>query len=216
MGVLGNPRHERFVQELHRLTWGGGKLKESRTEAYRLAGFESEETCIADNARRLANHAKVKARLAELAEYAGKIAGLDSGWALLQLKNDFEEVGAFNLDDYLGPADCEGARFFDLSKVNRDQMGRLSKLAITSRHEASSDEEKSKPPAEIKHITLDGPNKFSERRAILETMSKIAGWFAPTKVAPTSPDGKNNATLTLEGLVTQVVEAARAPAAAPE
>lgn len=210
MGVLGNPLHERFCQELHKLLWAGGHLGDSRTKAYELAGFESNETCRAPNARKLCQNTKVKARLDELATRAATLATLDSGWALMQLAADAEAIKSFNLDNYLSPPDEEGNRYYDLALVGPKELALLTELSTETSVELG-DEEKGTKDRKIHKIKLKGPNKYPERVAIIALMARIAGWEAPKKTALTDPTGTKNPTMTLEGLVAASF-AAQAPA----
>lgn len=177
MSALGNPKHERFCQELHKLVWAGGSTKESRITAYQAAGFMALGESLNDNARRFANLKHIKARLAELSDYAAKLAGIDAGWAMLRLK----QLAESNLDDYLGPADEDHNRYFTIGKTSREKLGLLSELSL--------DEE-----------TIDGPEgpigrvrktrvKLHDRVQTIALMAKIAGWNAPTKIAPTDGEG---------------------------
>jgi len=118
VSALGNPKHERFCQELHKLVWAGGSTKESRITAYQAAGFMALGESLNDNARRFANLKHIKARLAELSDYAAKLAGIDAGWAMLRLK----QLAESNLDDYLGPADEDHNRYFTIGKTSREKL----------------------------------------------------------------------------------------------
>lgn len=96
MGVLYNPAHERFCQTLHRLTLEGRKRGAARTAAYREAiyqGGDATDAQLAPNARRFANGKDVKARLAEIAEYEAKLAGLDRVWLVAKVKEAIESDG---------------------------------------------------------------------------------------------------------------------------
>lgn len=200
MGALGNLDHERFCQALHKRVWAGEKRGSARTAAYRdtmYSGDNADDTALAANARRLANRKEILGRLKELAEFSAKLAGVDSGWALVKLKQLAELIDDFNLEDYLGPADDRGIRLFNLALVPRDKMGRLSELSI----EEKDGERK---------IKLKGPAK-ADLVGPLALMARIAGWEAPKKIAPVTPDGN---ALTLEDLVGASMVAKLAKAAA--
>jgi len=189
MGALGNLNHERFCQEAHKRIWAGAKRKEALTEAYKIAVYEGDNPdlpSIGDNARRLANQKPVAARLAELADYSSRLAGIDASWAMLELAR---RVMDFNLDDYLSPPG-QGGRFFTIDEATRDQLGKLSELTIDEEIIEAGDETMRK----IRKIKL----KPYDAAAIIGLMARIGGWEAPKKIAPTDAEGK---TLTLESLV---------------
>ena len=62
MGLLDNPRHEKFAQELAK-----GK---SATEAYKQAGYSGSPDALRKNASRLMTNDDIQARVAELQERA--------------------------------------------------------------------------------------------------------------------------------------------------
>lgn len=164
--------------------------------AYQAAGFKvpsrngREQQDLGANARRLANHKGVKARVAELASRAAQLASLDAGWAMLHLKGMVES----NIDDYLSAPDEEGRRYFAIDTVSREKLGLLAEL--------HQDEE-----TEIGDPTPDGKTltvrrirkvkvKLPDRIAAIGQMARIAGWLAPQKVAPTNPAGDGPAEVT--------------------
>ena len=129
MGALGNLDHERFCQAAHKRIWGG----EQRAEALRAAYLETiysgdnpENPSVGDNSRKLANQKPVKARLAELAEYAAKLASIDAGSALIELKQELDAIRAFNLDDFLSAPDENGAGAISISRRSRASGWRFS------------------------------------------------------------------------------------------
>jgi hypothetical protein len=192
MGVLANPDHERFCQEVHRRILVERETRaKAQTAAYRLCIYTGKENAlddaIAPNARKLAQKKHVRARIRELGEFAAKLAGIDRDWALVELKMEAEAVKGFNLDDYLGPPDELGNRYYDLSGVSREKLGMLVEYSMESAHEAGAT--KGDPGREIRKVRLKGPNKVPDRVAILRLMAEIAGWKAPTKIAPTTPEG---------------------------
>lgn len=172
MGVLGNLARERFCQELHKLLWAGGKRGPSRTAAYQAAGFETGEEYVADNARKLANKAEIKARLAELADYAGKLAGIDSAWGMVKLRGFVEA----NLDDYLGAADSNGLRYFDIGSVPRNKLELISEL---NQEEESEIISKGDDPefVRVRKVKV----KLNDKIAALRLMAEIGGWKAAEK-----------------------------------
>ena len=190
MGVLHNPQHERFCQELHKLIWAGGKVKESRASAYQVVGYQTKPEYVIDNARKLANRPDVRARLDELAQQSAVRASCDAGWAMMQIK----AFVTANIDDYLSPPDSDGQRYTELGNVSRDKLGLLSELSQEETTEPRvGDELRS-----VRKVKL----KLHDKIAALRLMAEIAGWKAPAKVAATNPDGTQSAPL-------QVIEIVR-------
>jgi hypothetical protein len=190
MGTLGNLNHERFAQDAHKRIWSGQKRAEALTAAYLATVYEGDNPdspSVQDNARRLANQKPVKDRLAELADYSSKLAGIDASWAMLELAR---RVKDFNLDDYLSPPGF-GGRFFTIDEATRDQLGKLSELTIDEEIIEAGEDTMRK----VRKIKL----KPYDAAAIIGLMARIGGWEAPKKIAPTDADGN---TLTLESLVT--------------
>lgn len=200
MSALGNLDHERFCQALHKRVWAGEQRKTARTAAYRdtmYSGDNADDAALAANARRLANRKEILARLKELAEFSAKLAGVDSGWALVKLKRLTDDIEGFNLDDYLGPANDKGLRFYDLSLVPPDKMRLVTELAIEDittivPRDGAEDEIR-----RTRRVKLKGPAK-ADLVSPLALMARIAGWEAPKKIAPVTAEGN---TLTLEDLV---------------
>lgn len=194
MGALGNHDHERFCQAAHGRIWAGEKRAQALPAAYRetmYTGTAADDAAIAPNARRLANRKDVAARLKELDEYSAKLAGIDSGWALLKLKRLTEDIEGFNLDDYLGPANDRGRRYYDLSKVPPEKLRLLSELTIEDTTITKPGEEGEAD--EVHHhrkMKLRGPAK-ADLVSPIALMARIAGWEAPKKIAATDKDGKD-------------------------
>lgn len=175
MGVLGNRDHERFCQAAHARIWGGEKHVAAYTAAYRdtiYKGSNPNDQAIAPDVRRLRNRKEVKARLAELADYAAKMAGIDAGWAMLQLK---ARVADFNLDDYLTLRGDGFQRFFDISSASREQLGKLSELTIEEEIVDAGEDTMRK----VRKIKL----KPYDPASIIGLMARMAGWEAPKKIA---------------------------------
>ena len=177
MGVLPNPNHERFAQEVHRRTLARETRATARTAAYRahvLTGEATDER-IAPNARRLANSAPVAARIKELGEFAAKLAGIDANWAMLKLKG-FADA---NLDDYFrvkenGERDC----VLDLKRPTREQMGCIAEM---SQEETTEND----GATAVRKVRV----KLHSQIDAIRLMADIGGWKAPQKVAPTNPAG---------------------------
>lgn len=111
MGALPNPAHERFCQIVHKLTLEGEKRGAARTAAYREAiyqGGDATDKQLAPNARRFANGEQVKLRIAEIAEYEAKLAGLDRIWLIVQIKEAIEESSKDRIPAMKLMADMQG------------------------------------------------------------------------------------------------------------
>jgi hypothetical protein len=197
MGALAVIQHEEFCQCVRNHLVAGKKRGEAWTAAYReiilKPGIVSSDATISANARRLVHQKLIKARLAEIAENAAKIADLDAAWALRELKADAEALKTFNLDDYLGPPDEMGNRYYDLSKAPREHIALLTEYTIESSYVPGA--HKDDPGRKITKVRLKGPDKIPERRQIIALMARIAGWEAPTRAEVNTRD------LTLEALV---------------
>ena len=174
MGVLSNFDHERFCQLAHKRIWAGEKQVEACEAAYREAICEGAEntkpTDFAANVRKLRNRPEIKARLQELADYAAKLAGIDAGWAQLKLRDMVEA----NLDDYLGPANAEGVRHFDIGRVPRERLTHLTELHQEETTEFVGEELRRR---DVRKVRLKLPDKIQA----LGLMAKIAGWLAPER-----------------------------------
>jgi hypothetical protein len=170
--ALENPDHERFCQAAHTRIWAGEKAVEACEAAYRETilepGAATSGTAFSANVRKLRNLPAVKARLQQLADHAAKLAGIDAGWALVELKRELDAIGSFNLDDFLSKPDERGRRYIDLNKVPREQLALLTEMTTRD----------TKYGAEIK---IKGPNRYSDKPNIISLMAKIAGWLAPER-----------------------------------
>ena len=195
MGVLGNPDNERFCQVAHTRIWAGEKRATALPAAYVETVYRGETStpearaaalkACAANARRLTNRKDVAARLAELAAYSAKLAGIDAGWSMVELKILLDEVKAFNLDDYMTDR-IEGVpRFYDISRASREQIARLSEMTLEEDIIEAGEETLRK----VRKTKLAGPKKAAEIVSIIALMARIGGWEAPKKVAPTNPEG---------------------------
>ncbi len=201
MGVLGNTKHERFCQAVHRRVLAGETRGKSRTAAYReiiYQGDNPDDNAIAPDARKLANQKLVKARIQELADTAAKLAGIDAAWALVLLKGKAEA----NLDDYLSRPDGSGTRFFDLTDVPREKIGHLAELQIEDETVVAQD----KDDRRIIKTKL----KLCDPVSAIGLMAKIAGWLAPAKVAATDRTGEHDA----GPIIVEIVRHAKNPIAA--
>lgn len=100
MGVLHNPQWEIFARELVELELAcvdenmAAQREQLRHRAYQKAGYAGNT----DNARRLANHRKVKARVHELFERALEYRDVN----VLSVVNRIDRVGRANIRDFYG------------------------------------------------------------------------------------------------------------------
>ena len=172
MGVLANPDHERCCQIAHKRIWSG----EQRTTALLAAyvetiydGLEPDSNATQANSRKFFNRPDAKKRMAELAEYAAKLAGIDAGWAQLKLRAMVEA----NIDDFLSPADAEGHRYLTLRDVPRENLLHVVEL----NQEETSEKIGRESVRDIRRVKIKLPDKI----AALGLMAKIAGWLAPER-----------------------------------
>lgn len=177
MGALGNPNHERFCQALHLRIWRGEKRSDALAPAYREAiyrGDDADDEALAPNARRMVARRDVKVRLQELADYAAKLAGIDSGWAQLKLRAIVEA----NLDDYLAPPDEKGDRYpAPLGSLSRDQLAFLGEFNQEERTDYN-DEGNVKRTVRRMHVRVPST---TDKIGALNLAAKIGGWLAPEK-----------------------------------
>lgn len=166
MPTLKNSRQERFAQEVAK--------GEPYTEAYVIAGYSKND----GNAGRLNRNELIRSRIDEILSDRRANADIDVHWAMEQLKRMFIEASSFNLDDYLGPPDEDGHRYYDLRLVPREKMALLTEMTLET-HTIRGGE--NRPDREVKKIKLKGPDKLPQQRGILETMAKLMGWNAPDK-----------------------------------
>ena len=195
MGALGNLDHERFAQAAHKRIWAGEQRKEALAAAYRetiYSGDDLDAPSVADNARRLAGTKTVKGRLAELADYSSKLAGIDASWALLCLKRYTD----FNVDDYLTKPNEAGQRFFDVSSVPREKLALLVELQQEEFTEGRGEAAQS-----VRKTKIKGHDPIGA----LALMARIAGWEAPKKIAPTDAEGKTLARFVVENAPVETV-----------
>ena len=202
MGILGNPDHERFCQTAHKRIWSGEKHVAAYQAAYCETIYQGDDPtnpAVVANVRKLRNRKDVKARLAELAEYSGRLAGIDASWALLKLKT----LADFNVDDYLTPPDANGLRLFNVGGATPEQMSRLIELTMEEFTEGHGE-----AAIGVRKTKIKGHDPI----AALTLMARIAGWEAPKKIAPTTAEGE---TLTLEQLIRESMTLREARKAVP-
>jgi hypothetical protein len=158
MGVLANPDHERACQLAHKRIWGGESKSDALHAVYVDVIYDGEEPqseATKANVRKFFNRAEIKKRMAELSEYAAKLAGIDASWALLRAKRMVEFDAQKFIDGKCDLSDLPG----DVEIVES---------------EAEGDE---KPTRSLFKTKI----KASDRLGALALMAKIAGWLAPEK-----------------------------------
>jgi hypothetical protein len=200
MPALENFLHERFCQALHAKLWAGEKQSLARLAAYRETMYRGEnpnDEALKPNTRRLCQRKDVAARLTELAERAATLAVLEAGWGMVQAKNLLDEIDAHNIDDFLTAPNEFGDRHIDISKASREQLARLTELAI-------------EPGKFGTKIKIKGPDRYTAKPAILALMARIAGWEAPKKLAATTKDGEDLSFADIVAEAMALVEAKRA------
>lgn len=193
MGVLGNPQHEKFAQEFHRLVWIGTKPSEARLTAYKDAGFQTQnDVFAAANARKLTQRAEVKQRLNELSENSEFLACTDAAWAQRKLKALVE----LKLSKFV-TSGADGRRRFDLSKATDEEIDLLMELSLDEEHRTEGDDDE---PVTILKTRI----KRADPIAAIRLMAEIAGWKAPEKV-------DQRTELSLASLVSQSFDMPAAP-----
>lgn len=186
MPVLSNGQHERFCQEYHVRWLTGAAQKKARDEAYVAAGYACDQKYLSDNARKLTHKTAIRKRLDELRTRSAQLAELDAGWCLLQLKRRVELAAEFNVDDYLTPPLVPGAsRFYDISRATREQLARLSELAVD---EEVFDEGEKGERRVVRKIRVKG---HTDIETPIGLIARIQGFAKPDKVSLTDPSGQN-------------------------
>lgn len=131
MPVLRDPSLELFAQELALALSEGVAPSAAAVRASERASYPasvSVET-FAANSRKRAQRADVRRRVAELRlpgiRRAEEAIGITTEYLLAKLDN----LTNYNIDDYLGPPDKKGNRYFDIGRVPRDVLGRIAELS---------------------------------------------------------------------------------------
>lgn len=183
MGTLGNFDHERFCQAAHKRIWSGEQRKSALTAAYIECIFDGEDPnvpSVADNARKLANRPDVKGRMAELADFSAKLAGIDANWAVLRAKR----IADFDATEFL-------AGRGDLSDLPGDV-----EIAEEAAPEPAEGEERAAP----KRMLFKTKIKAADRLGAIAFMAKLMGWEAPKKTAFTDTAGNSLETLVVASM----------------
>ena len=154
---------------LERLETVARELAAGKTpiEASRIAGY-AEGSSFAKNASKRAHRPDVQARVAELRapgiKRAEEAIGITTEYLLAKLDN----LTNYNIDDYLGPPDKQGRRFFDISRVPREVLGRIAELS----QETTEGKRRTLLRTRIKgYGVIDG----------IRLMAQIKGLMAPEK-----------------------------------
>jgi hypothetical protein len=201
---LENFLHERFAQALHKRLWAGEKQSTARAQAYRESiykGQNPDDRALAPNARRLSNLPPVRARLSELVERSATLAAIEAGWIIVQAKDMLDDIDAWNVDDFLTPRGDGTRRQIDISLATREQLARLTELAI-------------EPGKYGTKIKIKGPDRYTARPALLALIGRIGGYEAPKKLAATTKDGEDLSFADVVAEAMALVEAKRAAAKA--
>lgn len=161
MGVLSNPKHERFAQELAK-----GR---SATEAYVLAGYKDND----GNASKLA--AKVQDRVKELTGKAAEKAGITIERVLTELA----KIGFANMLDYV-TINALGEPIIDLSALDRDQAAAIQEVIVDTHSEREGEDS-----IAVRRVRF----KLLDKRAALVDIGKHLGMFKE-RVEHTGKDGQ--------------------------
>ncbi len=181
-------QHEQFVLALYKRLTALEPLKEATTAAYRETilqpGSKDDVAIVEANARRLRNKAQCKALLEELLERTRKVASLDAGWALVQLKS---RVEGSTVGNYLTPRVPGEPRRFDIDRCSDAQLAQLAELQIDEKEL----EVRGKGKKERHLIERKIKVKLVDPIGGVALMARIGGWEAPKKIAPTDGDGND-------------------------
>lgn len=161
MGVLSNPKHERFAQELAK-----GK---TATEAYVLVGYKDND----GNASKLA--AKVQDRVKELTGKAAEKAGITIERVLTELA----KIGFANMLDYV-TINGSGEPIIDLSALDRDQAAAIQEVIVDTHSEREGEDS-----IAVRRVRF----KLLDKRAALVDIGKHLGMFKE-RVELTGKDGQ--------------------------
>lgn len=123
MPALWNKKLEIVAQEL-----AAGRSPE---EASATAQYPTDASSFKPNARKRAQRKDVVARIAEIRAPAIARAEASAGVTVEWMLTKLHDLAEYNADDYLAPCDENGQRFYDLNKVSRAMLGRLSEARIS-------------------------------------------------------------------------------------
>lgn len=163
---LKNSKDEAFAREAVAL--------DSIHRGYEAAGFKRPR----GNAERKARQPNVAARIEFLRMEAAKLAGVSLGRVLLEQSR----IAYANMIDYM--AITNGQPVVDLAGLTREQAAAIAEFTVDT------------------HVERDGPDdkegfvvtrtkfKLHDKVGALRDLKKHLGGDAPTKIAPTTPDGE--------------------------
>lgn len=161
MAVLRNPRHEIVAREL-----AAGK---SAYEASEAASWPCRTATQKANARKRAQRKDIQARKAEIQAPAAQRAEISAEYLLTKL----DRLLDYNVDDYLSAPDRSGQRFLDVSRCSRQQLERLTELAMDAEEVAGGRTTK----VTVRKTRIKGNDPVG----IMRLMAQIAGCLAPEK-----------------------------------
>lgn len=160
MGVLANPKHELFAQELAK-----GK---TATEAYVLVGYKDND----GNASKLA--AKVQDRVKEITGKAADKAGVTIERVLAEMA----KIGFANMLDYV-TINGSGEPIIDLSTLTREQAAAIQEVIVDTHSEREGEDS-----IAVKRVRF----KLLDKRAALVDIGKHLGMFKE-RVEHSGPNG---------------------------
>lgn len=160
MGVLPNPKHELFAQELAQ-----GK---TATEAYVIAGYKDND----GNASKLA--AKVQDRVKEITGRAAEKVGV----TIERVLEELAKIGFANMLDYV-TINGSGEPIIDLSALTREQAAAIQEVIVDTHNEREGED-----TVAVRRVRF----KLLDKRAALVDMGKHLGMFKE-RVEHSGPGG---------------------------
>ena len=151
MGVLKNPKHELFAQELAK-----GKTQD---EAYVAAGYKPSE----QNASRLNRNDKVADRVKELMQKGAERTEI----TIERVINELAKLGFSNMADYMRPG-TDVDPILDFSKITRDQAAALTEVTVEDFVDGCGEDAR-----DVKRVKF----KLADKRAALVDIGKHLGAF---------------------------------------
>lgn len=152
MGILENPRHEKYAQ--------GIAAGETKDRAYQLAGFKPNR----GNATRVAARPEIKARVAELVEQAAANASK----TLADVVKEYERIAFTGMSRFI-KVDADGNPRIDLTDCEESDLDLLSEASTISKRVQGED--KDKAPDEILTVKI----KPVDRLKALEKLASYLG-----------------------------------------
>jgi phage terminase small subunit len=151
VGVLKNPKHELFAQELAK-----GK---TQLEAYEAAGYKPNDSAAA----RLCGNVRVTERIAELLEGAAAKTGI----TIERVLNELALLGFSNMADYMRVG-SNGDPMLDFSKITRDQAAALTEVTVEDFVDGRGEDAR-----DVRRVKF----KLADKRAALVDIGKTLGMF---------------------------------------